>query len=45
MRNRLVHAYFGVDEDVVWDTVTVYVPSLVAALEPIFEPLEPEDAD
>lgn len=28
MRNRLVHAYFDVDVDVVWKTVTVELPAL-----------------
>ena len=29
MRNRLVHAYFDVDTDVVWQTVTVELPALM----------------
>ena|SRR3990167_4226760 len=33
MRNRLVHAYFDVDLDRVWDTVTDDLPPLVAMLE------------
>ncbi|MCF8176392.1 MAG: DUF86 domain-containing protein [Burkholderiaceae bacterium] len=33
MRNRLVHAYFDVDIDVVWKTVTVELPALKARLE------------
>jgi uncharacterized protein with HEPN domain len=32
MRNRLVHAYFDVNLDVVWETVRKDLPSLVAAL-------------
>jgi uncharacterized protein with HEPN domain len=28
MRNRLVHAYFDVDTDVVWKTATVELPAL-----------------
>lgn len=32
MRNRLIHAYFDVDPDVIWDTVTQDLPLLVAAL-------------
>lgn len=35
MRNRLIHAYFDVDLDRVWDTVKDDLPPLVAALEPI----------
>lgn len=37
MRNRLIHAYFDIDKDVVWKTVTVNLvelePFLLAALE------------
>ncbi len=33
-RNRLIHAYFDVDLQVVWDTVTDDVPQLVRLLEP-----------
>lgn len=38
MRNRLVHAYFEIDEDVVWYTTTVSLPSLIQVLERIIEP-------
>lgn len=33
MRNRLVHAYFDVDVDVVWKTVTVELPALRSRLQ------------
>lgn len=33
MRNRLVHGYFDVDLDRVWDTVTHDVPELIVMLE------------
>jgi uncharacterized protein with HEPN domain len=33
MRNRLIHAYFDVDLDRLWDTVVADLPPLVAALE------------
>ena len=33
MRNRLVHAYFDVNLDVVWQTVQEDLPALVEALE------------
>ena len=39
MRNRIVHDYLGVDEDVVWEVVTFDLPSLVAVLERVV----PED--
>jgi uncharacterized protein with HEPN domain len=35
MRNRLIHAYFDVDTDRVWDTVVEDLPPLVRALEHI----------
>jgi uncharacterized protein with HEPN domain len=35
MRNRLVHAYFDIDLDVVWDTVTDAVPKLLQQIESI----------
>jgi uncharacterized protein with HEPN domain len=33
MRNRLIHAYFDIDLDRVWDTVNEDLPSLIAELE------------
>ncbi len=33
MRNRLIHAYFDIDADRVWDTVTTDLPPLIATLE------------
>jgi len=35
MRNRLIHAYFDINLDVVWQTVTEDLPSLVTRLEEI----------
>jgi uncharacterized protein with HEPN domain len=32
MRNRLVHAYFDVDLGILWDTVTVALPELLARI-------------
>jgi uncharacterized protein with HEPN domain len=32
MRNRLVHAYFDVNRDVLWDTVQLALPPLLAQL-------------
>ena len=42
MRNRLVHAYFEIDLDVVWYTTTVSLPSLIEILEGIVTPLSQE---
>ena len=33
MRNRLIHAYFDIDLDRVWDTVLDDLPSLITQLE------------
>ena len=40
MRNRLVHAYFDVNLDIVWQTVQEDLPKLIALLDLI----EPPDA-
>jgi len=37
MRNRLVHGYFDIDLDRVWDTVTDDLPPLVGQLQSILE--------
>jgi uncharacterized protein with HEPN domain len=37
MRNRLVHAYFGVNYDIVWQTVTEGLPLLLVDMEFILE--------
>ena len=33
MRNRLVHAYFDINRDILWKTVTVSLPDLQRALQ------------
>lgn len=33
MRNRLIHAYFDVDLDIVWTTVTDDLPGLLLAVD------------
>jgi uncharacterized protein with HEPN domain len=40
-RNRLIPAYFDVDLDVLWETVTDDLPRLVAILEKIMETRKP----
>ncbi len=35
MRNQLIHAYLGVDLDVVWDVVQVELPLLIQQLRPL----------
>jgi uncharacterized protein with HEPN domain len=41
MRDRLIHGYFGVDYDLIWDVVQTKVPVL---REQILEMLREEDA-
>jgi uncharacterized protein with HEPN domain len=36
-RNRLIHAYFDVDLDIVWETVQRDIPSLISYLVKIIE--------
>jgi uncharacterized protein with HEPN domain len=43
MRNLLIHIYFKVDNNVLWDTATVSVPALIAQLEAILPPDSPDD--
>ncbi len=38
MRHVLVHDYFEIDLDSVWNTVTIDIPLLVAELEQIVPP-------
>ena len=38
MRNRLIHAYFDVNLDIVWQTVKTDLPDLIKALEKIIPP-------
>ena len=37
MRNRLIHAYFDVNLDILWETVTVSIPALIPQLEAILD--------
>ena len=38
MRNRLVHAYFDINFDIVWQTVQRDLPALIAELERVVPP-------
>ena len=38
MRNRLVHAYFDINLDIVWMTVQEDLPKLIGLLEPAVSP-------
>jgi uncharacterized protein with HEPN domain len=35
MRDRLIHGYFGVDYDIVWDVITTKIPELAATVQEI----------
>ena len=37
MRNRLIHVYFDIDLDRVWDTLTDDLPKLIAELEQVIQ--------
>lgn len=39
MRNQLIHAYFNVDNDIIWKTVTESVPELVKHLKSVISSL------
>lgn len=41
MRHKVVHDYFKIDFDVVWDTATESLPPLIAALEKVTPPEPP----
>ena len=37
MRNRLIHGYDSVDEEIVWETIEVYLPKLVLGVNALFD--------
>ncbi len=43
MRDRLIHHYFGIDFDIVWDAVTNKVPKLKPEIEKIIREEEKEE--
>jgi len=38
MRNRLIHEYFRIDADKVWDAVQDDIPALISMVEPLVPP-------
>jgi uncharacterized protein with HEPN domain len=44
MRQKVVHDYLGVGEDIVWQVVTEDLPPLIVALEKIVAPLTDENS-
>ena len=45
MRNRLVHAYFDIDLDVVWNTITTAIPALIKQVEALVLALDDSEDD
>jgi len=37
MRNRLIHGYDAVDEEIVWDTIQADLPGLIISVQSLFE--------
>ena len=40
MRDRLIHGYFGVDYELVWDVVMTKIPELSAKVRQLLETME-----
>ena len=43
-RNRLAHAYLGMDDDVIWDIIRTDVPDLLPKLRSLLETARCNDA-
>ena len=41
-RNRVVHAYLGIDDDVIWDIIRTDVPSLITQMQELLRNTEGE---
>ena len=37
LRNRLIHAYLGIDDDVLWDIIQADIPELLSQLRSLME--------
>ncbi len=37
IRNKIIHHYFGVDYDIVWDTVISNIPNLKESIEVVMK--------
>ena len=40
MRNRLIHGYFDVNTNIIWETITHELPALISSLEQLLQTLE-----
>jgi len=45
MRNRLIHAYFSIDLDLVWNTVSDDLPPLINELMSVVKPMPPAETE
>ena len=43
MRNVIVHAYWEVDHDVLWRTVTDDLPTLLTTMRPLLDEIDASD--
>lgn len=43
MRDRLIHHYFGIDYDIVWDVVSTKIPALNSEIQHILSQEYPQD--
>jgi uncharacterized protein with HEPN domain len=37
IRNKIIHHYFGVDYDIIWDTINTNIPQLKESIEVVIE--------
>lgn len=42
MRNRLIHAYFNIDYDIVWQALKIEIPKIIPQIEELVNNLEKE---
>lgn len=45
MRNRLIHGYFDIDYELVWDTITEELPPLIHQIKQVLEKEEQNEKD
>ena len=45
MRNKLIHEYFGVDLEIVWEVCTAEIPPLKPSLKKMLKELENQDKE
>ncbi|MCS7301718.1 MAG: DUF86 domain-containing protein [Fimbriimonadales bacterium] len=45
MRDRIIHAYFGVDYTLVWETVRTHIPATRPQIERVLQTIEQQEAN